>query len=246
MRKMKEKAGFSLLEVMIALLILMFGLVGIVGLQVAAIHHLGVARHKSIATQLAGDVLEYLKLIPVDTVTWNSATIFYDSNNQPFVDADGQALLYDVSVANGINTWHRLGFMSAEGDLITNPANWRPDHPYVVAYAVEWGGATGSQYVQSTAPQGFFTRWSPDADLVTSNLPAIVPDAHQIYIEVWIGWLERGDEDDPRLTGVIGKSQVSLVDVFNNMISSPPSEGALNLFTKRRVIVRTIRDLDME
>jgi prepilin-type N-terminal cleavage/methylation domain-containing protein len=113
--KMKHKAGksgFSLIEVMIAVALLMIGLVGIISLQVTGIRWLGQAKHRTVATQLASDTLEYLKTVPVDPN--NPATLFSTSTSVPLIDVESQPLLMDQAVGDGYNTWHKFFLLSAD------------------------------------------------------------------------------------------------------------------------------------
>lgn len=58
---MKNTHGFSLVELMVAVLILAVGLIGLAGLQVAGLRSNQVAYYRSIATQLAYDMTDRMK-----------------------------------------------------------------------------------------------------------------------------------------------------------------------------------------
>ncbi len=62
MRRLTCLAGFSLLEVMIAAVVLSFGLLGLVAMQVQAKFSSYEARQRTIASWLANDMVERLKV----------------------------------------------------------------------------------------------------------------------------------------------------------------------------------------
>ncbi|MFO8059025.1 MAG: prepilin-type N-terminal cleavage/methylation domain-containing protein [bacterium] len=74
------KAGFSLVEVLIALAILAAGILVIAQMQVAAIDGLAFSRRLSGATLLAQHQLEYLRTLPLDTAVTDDSgkTVFHD------------------------------------------------------------------------------------------------------------------------------------------------------------------------
>ena len=53
---MKQQKGFSLLEVLISMVIIMFGLLGIAGTQMLAINNTENARYQGVATTLASSL----------------------------------------------------------------------------------------------------------------------------------------------------------------------------------------------
>ncbi len=68
--------GFTLVEVMVALVIFSISLLGLAGLQAAALRDNQIANQNSIATQLAGDMAERLRTNPlgVENGDYNSVT----------------------------------------------------------------------------------------------------------------------------------------------------------------------------
>ena len=58
---MKRMSGFSLVEVLVAVLILAVGLTGLAGLQIAGIRNNQTAYHRSVATQLAYDMADRIR-----------------------------------------------------------------------------------------------------------------------------------------------------------------------------------------
>ena len=78
---MKRQSGFSMLEVMIALVILMFGLLGIGRLQLLAVNNTEVGRYHGLATMLASSMAAAMKAnltywkTPPNNITVNKTTI---------------------------------------------------------------------------------------------------------------------------------------------------------------------------
>lgn len=95
----RRRAGFTLIEVMIAMTLLVSGTIAIVQMQRVALRSVTVARELATATQLAQNVLEQLKL---DAVTWT----------QPGIPP---ALMTDPNVL-GRTTWLNL--------ITANPRTW--------------------------------------------------------------------------------------------------------------------------
>jgi len=221
MRIKSDNSGFSIIEVLTALALLMIGLAGIISLQVAAIHWLGQAKHRTVATQVGAAVMEQLKVTPIASPV-NPSLKAKDGNSVDIVDADGNALLNDVTMADGYMTWHRLKPMTASGEVYGS--NWTADHFYLVAYGVEWGSTNGSKFLTGSG-SGF----------AQAQFPEIVPGPREIYIEVWVGWVELGDRQT--ITGVTGPPNVK--NYFDYINGSFPSYPAV--FPKHRVVLRTIR-----
>ena len=89
-RKMNDEKGFTLLEVLVAISLLTFGLLGLASLQVAAIRGNAFAGGVTEATTLAGDRMEYLLTLDYDDPTDNSDPL-------DDVDADGTPGLDDAT-----------------------------------------------------------------------------------------------------------------------------------------------------
>lgn len=60
-----QQGGFTVVEVMIALLVLLIGMAGMLSLQLTAMKATGFSRHATEATVLAEDRLEWLRTAPV-------------------------------------------------------------------------------------------------------------------------------------------------------------------------------------
>ncbi len=221
MKKGKNKAGFTMIEVMIALAVLMIGLVGIVGVQIAGIHQLAQAKQRTAATQLSTQVMETLKNTPINAT--DPSVIFSDGLGVQQVDADGAALLDDTA-GDGKLTWHRLRPMKADGAILTDD-NWSSEFFYMAVYGVEWGGAAGSKFLNAGS----------NDPLVLAQYPDTVPGANEIYIEVWVLWVDPGMNPQT----VSGVTLHSVWDYYNNINSSFPV--APSVVPKKKLVMRTIR-----
>ena len=67
-----QQGGFTVVEVLIALLVLLIGMAGMLSLQLTAMKATGFSRHATEATTLAEDRLEYLRTAPVASLTSGS------------------------------------------------------------------------------------------------------------------------------------------------------------------------------
>ncbi len=83
--KTKEEKGFTLLEVLVAIVLLTFGLLGVAAMQAMAIKGNAFAGGVTEATTLAGDRMEYLMTLP------------YDDLDVEDTDGDGTAGLDDAT-----------------------------------------------------------------------------------------------------------------------------------------------------
>ncbi len=83
--KTKEEKGFTLLEVLVAISLLTFGLLGVAAMQAMAIKGNAFAGGVTEATTLAGDRMEYLMTLP------------YDDLDVEDTDGDGTAGLDDAT-----------------------------------------------------------------------------------------------------------------------------------------------------
>jgi len=225
MADLKKTQGFTLIEVMIALAVLMIGLVGIIGVQIAGIHQLAQAKQRTTASLLGVQVMEHLKNVPINPN--NPDEIFSDYLGNQLVDADGKALLSDAVVGDGLLTWHRLPPMSSDGRFMPAGGPWSSEYFYLVIYGVEWGGASGSQSL--SAPD--------NKPLTLAKYPDTIPAANQIYIEVWAGWVDPGQR--PQLYN--GNPLNQIIDYYNAPIVDAGSPGAPQVDFKRKVVLKTIR-----
>jgi len=82
-RKLREKEGFSLIEVLIALVILSVGLLGLALFQTTAIKGNALASKWTVATELAQDRLERFRHVGWDNIASSAAGGFTGSPAQP-------------------------------------------------------------------------------------------------------------------------------------------------------------------
>jgi len=229
MKGIETKTGFSLIEVMIAMGVLMVGLVALVELQVFGIHYLAMARQRTIAGQLAAQYLEMLKIVPIDST--NPARIMRDRNNVPFVDADAKALLDDVVIGDGVNTWHRLAPVNERGEMGIGGGGFQ----YLICYGVEWGGSV----IPAGGALPLSLRVAPneagETELTLARFPEILPAMSEIYIEVWVGWVASGDK--PQIVGV--EQLRTVQDYYGKVNDTFPQHPAV--FPKHKVVLRTLR-----
>ncbi len=222
-QKRPARDGFTLIEVMISLVVLAFGLLALAQLQIAAVKGLAQSRHLTVATQLAEDEIEYLKTLPVNIDNTN-ATMgprALDSSDVPqlIVDADGRSVLFDPMTGNagdGVPTLHTH---------VDNPLNeWGAPHlpgdgtEYFVRWWVERGGSEGTP-VELGAALGF-------------------PGAGEMALRVEIFWWE-GDEERPAdLSGDSAAISQALKDLTDNTAG----DRFLKLETKaHQVSLETVR-----
>lgn len=104
---MRRQAGFSLLEVMVSLLVLMFGVLGVLGLQAMAINNTELGRYNSRAAIQAVSLAATMKA--------NSA--FWTATPTPAVTATGSTVMVNGSALTASNTFP--GGATAFADLST-------------------------------------------------------------------------------------------------------------------------------
>jgi len=174
------KAGFSLIEVLVALFILTVGLLAIAQLQVASINTLSISRHMTVATQLAESQLEYLRTVPMPSSPTTPPQAADGSN---LVDAANNSILLDDSGAGG---------MAALGDGI--PSSW---HEQAGNPVNELGLPAASDDMK------FFIRWTIErgsGSLVGTFNPSTnvmnMPGPGQIVIVAQVIWWE-SNKDRP-------------------------------------------------
>ena len=74
MINMKTNSGFTLIEVLIAMLVLAVGLLGLAGMQATGIRNNLSAYNRSLATQLAYDMADRMRSNVADAGTFGAST----------------------------------------------------------------------------------------------------------------------------------------------------------------------------
>ncbi len=116
----KGERGFTLIEVLIALLVLMVGMAGILSLQLTSMKATSFSRHATEASSLAEDKVEDLRTVPLSSARFADGTDQVDSRG--VADADG---LYTRTWAVSPDT---------ETTVITVSVSWteRGNEPYTI------------------------------------------------------------------------------------------------------------------
>lgn len=196
--------GFTLIEVMIALVVLALGLLALAQLQVAEINGLAYSRHYSVATQLAEGQMERLMSYPFSESEVNHASYYpKDKNGTPLeaMDTSGspESPFYDVittsvdpitseTISNGDGTATRLWLphpVNERGQQIA--AVGSSEKLYLVTWTVERGGSRGTH-----GPTDKIYHYLVNGSQVVSTLG--IPGPFQIRLVVSVIWFEKGDK----------------------------------------------------
>jgi prepilin-type N-terminal cleavage/methylation domain-containing protein len=84
-KRLLNKKGFTLIEVLVGLVILAIGLLGIAGMQVTSVKGNSFSRNLTQASFLAQDRLEYLKSLPISNPVFQNTATY----NEPHADISG-------------------------------------------------------------------------------------------------------------------------------------------------------------
>lgn len=119
----KGERGFTLIEVLIALLVLMVGMAGILSLQLTSMKATSFSRHATEASSLAEDKVEDLRTVPLTSPRFADGTDRVDSRG--VADAEG---LYT-------RTWYVTP--GADTTIINVSVAWteRGNEPYTITMA---------------------------------------------------------------------------------------------------------------
>ena len=100
---MREAKGFTLLEVLAALVILAVGLLALAGLQMTSLRGNSFSHHLSLATVVAQDRLEFLKNLPLSSNRLLQGR-YDDQQFTPPGSGMSFERTYDVTEANSMKT----------------------------------------------------------------------------------------------------------------------------------------------
>lgn len=210
-------SGFTLIEVMIALVVLAVGLLALAQLQVAAINGLTYSRHYSVATQLAEGQMEKLMAYPCSELYANSVNYYPKDVNgndivaqttsgaqlSPFYDDMLQSsdTITKQAVARGNGKATRL-WLPAPVNERGQPA-LPGENAYLVTWTVERGGSKGTPGLTGKTYQ---------FKSVSYPSPGI-PGPYQMRFVVTAIWFEKGQK-------ISAKSpRSSFVDGNDNLIA---------------------------
>jgi type IV pilus modification protein PilV len=196
--------GFTLIEVMIALVVLALGLLALAQLQVAAINGLAYSRHFSVATQLAEGQMERLMSYPFSESEVNHPNYYPKDKNGKNLEAEltsgtKESPFYDVIT---LSTDTTTGETISNGDVGATRATrlWLPqevnergqpagssEKSYLVTWTVERGGSRGTP-----GPTDKTYHYLVNGSQVVSTLG--IPGPYQVRLVVSVIWFEKGDK----------------------------------------------------
>ena len=141
----KRSGGFSLLEVLIAVLVLAVGLLGIASLQLASHSFTESSMHRSQASTLAREMFERMRVNPAETKAGS-----YDITTLPTLSTDCEQAEGDCTPAelrqHDLRVWsERIATLLPGADAsITTSANNGVD-PVVVQITLQWNDSRGQR-----------------------------------------------------------------------------------------------------
>ncbi len=137
---MKNKAGFTLIEVLIAMLILAVGLLGLAGMQMNGLRNNLSAYHRSQATQLAYDIADRMRANVDDAGNFGGSTYITLDPADAVIQASCTAVAGDCSSAQmaqqDLFEWYRdltatlpgaTEDITVAGSLFTVTLSWDDD-----------------------------------------------------------------------------------------------------------------------
>lgn len=176
-KRRKTGKGFSLVEVLIALVILAVGILVIAQMQAAAIDGLTFSRHMSSATQLAQQHLEYLRSLPFHE---SDATVCPTVDGAALRDSGDRCVLFDPADGDG-EPGPFLYYTNPRNELGQEVLRNAPGMKYYLRWRVERGGVSGTP-----GPGGGIGIPGPGQMAITVQViwwerqPAEIPDLSQM------------------------------------------------------------------
>lgn len=157
-RRPGRNAGFSLIEVLIALLLLAIGLLGLAFLQVINVRYTSSAEHRTIATNLATEVLDMMRSNPRHVLVYQRLTEASFAGYVPPVEGCASVGENVAEPLNNLDRWrcHVVARLPAgTGSVVVNGNDvdgynaivtvaWTDDVGY------EDGGASGTPQATTT------------------------------------------------------------------------------------------------
>jgi prepilin-type N-terminal cleavage/methylation domain-containing protein len=133
-KKQHHKAGFTLLEVLIALAVFSVGMLGLLGMVATSIQANTLSQQTSVATNLAQDKLEEMKNMSFDSLFQPSAADPTLSTNAPPADMTDIDPVTGTSttVSAGDNGGNTCSANSPCGDVTANDLIWTYSRPATI------------------------------------------------------------------------------------------------------------------
>lgn len=203
----KARAGFTLVEVLIAMVVLAVGLLALAQLQVAAINGLAYSRHFSVATQLAEGQMEKLMSYPFSELEAINQTYYpqdKNGNNIVAVTTSGttESPFYDV--------------MTIGADTITGQPISRGDKKATRL----WLPTPVNELGETALPgqNAFLVTWTVERGGNRGTIPNTgrhygIPGPYSIRLVVTAIWFEKGEALSTK------SPHSSLVDSNDNLIA---------------------------
>lgn len=134
---MNKNAGFTLIEVLIAMLVLAVGLLGLAGLQATSLKNNLSAYNRGQATQLAYDLADrmranvadaasYTNITPIGTATVQSSCSSVSTTCTPAVMAENDLYQWNLAVTNALPGG--TGSIAVTSNIYTITITWDDDH----------------------------------------------------------------------------------------------------------------------
>jgi type IV pilus assembly protein PilV len=123
-RLIREKRGFSLIEVMIGIIFLAIGLLAVAGMQATSVRGNFFSNNVMLATYVAQDRLEFLKSLPLTSAQLSPGQTYNDGTTQ--VSSDGfKSLVFNRSytvttVANPNGNYLRIDYVVTWNDGVNH------------------------------------------------------------------------------------------------------------------------------
>jgi type IV pilus assembly protein PilV len=123
-RLIREKRGFSLIEVMIGIIFLAIGLLAVAGMQATSVRGNFFSNNVMLATYVAQDRLEFLKSLPLTSAQLSPGQNYNDGTAQVSSDAF-KSLVFNRSytvttVANPNGNYLRIDYVVAWNDGVSH------------------------------------------------------------------------------------------------------------------------------
>lgn len=127
----RQRAGFTMVEVLISILVLTIGVIGVFAMQIIAVQANNEARYETDAITLAEHALEYFRH---DGLTWNTQG---NLNNTQFMQPAliGQAGTAGAWQQMTERPFHGFGLPVNDPEL---PGSLRPRAVFCIAYQLHW------------------------------------------------------------------------------------------------------------